>query len=172
MFWLGLVDLAMSSKPDSNQGGRITAFRLSNWSRDLLSGKMPDICIEEDELLTVRADGRIRVPLRVPRAARYQIARFGEWQGYKDEFYRYRLTPTALQDWDTIGSQASMMDVCVLRVRDPKILNQLRNSSTARYLEDLLGPTTVVIRPGAKEKVMMALAEMGYLTEVMQEETQ
>ncbi len=36
------------------------------------------------------------VPRLLPRAARYQIARFCEWGEEKEDEYRYRITPTTL----------------------------------------------------------------------------
>jgi hypothetical protein len=38
----------------------------------------------------------VDVPRLLPRAARYQIARFCEWDDEKEDEYRYRVTPSAL----------------------------------------------------------------------------
>jgi len=45
----------------------------------------------------VRSDGRIRLLPQARRDLRYQIARFCEWQGFSDGFYRYRVTPASLE---------------------------------------------------------------------------
>jgi hypothetical protein len=75
----------------------------------------------------------------------------------------------ALERWDQHGGQARMEHALVLRVTSPEILQELRASRAARFLGDPLGPTAVIVRPGAREKVLAALAEMGYLGEIVPE---
>jgi len=84
---------------------------------------------------------------------------------------RYALTvppslSRALEHWDEQGSQARLERVLVLRTRSPEILQTLRNSRAGRYLGDPLGPTAVIVKAGAGEKVLAALVEMGYLGEM------
>jgi hypothetical protein len=62
-----------------------------------------------------------------------------------------------------------MEHALVLRLSSPEILQELRTSRAARFLGDPLGPTTVIVNPGAREKVLAALAEMGYLGEIVSE---
>ena len=45
------------------------------------------------------------------------------------------------------------------------MLKELRASRAARYLGDPLGPTVIIVKAGAWEKVIGALAELGYLAE-------
>jgi hypothetical protein len=71
----------------------------------------------------------------------------------------------ALIRWDEHGTEARLEDVVVLRLSSPKLLDSLRKSRAARFLGNPLGPTTVVVKPGAGEKVLGILAEMGYLGE-------
>jgi hypothetical protein len=68
------------------------------------------------------------------------------------------------------GRQARIEQVQVLRVSSPEVLEQLRSSRAARFLGDPLGPTTVIVKAGAQEKVLAALVEMGYLGEILNEE--
>jgi hypothetical protein len=82
MSWLGLVELA---RPEEGQA--VSAFRLNG----------QPITSSENGKLTVTSNGRISVPRSVPRAARYQIARFCAWEGTKAEEYRYRLTTGSLE---------------------------------------------------------------------------
>ncbi|MBE9473316.1 MAG: helicase-associated domain-containing protein [Chloroflexi bacterium] len=77
---------------------------------------------------------------------------------------------TALERWDEHGRQARMEQVFVLRLSSPEILQELRASRAARFLGDPLGPTAVIVKPGAREKVLAALAEMGYLGEIISED--
>jgi hypothetical protein len=201
MHWLGLIDVAL---PEQEITRRMvpTAFRFSEWFADLVLHNTAPTLSEENGQITVRSDGRIRVPINAPRAGRYQVARFCEWDGLADGFYRYRLTPDslrmakdqglrinhllsllrryaiaippklvmALERWETKGSVARLERATILRVKDAELLKELRESRVSRFLGDLLGPTAIIVKPGAWEKVMGALAEMGYLGEVDFEE--
>jgi hypothetical protein len=76
----------------------------------------------------------------------------------------------ALERWEAEGTPARIEPLVVLRVASPEILQRLRASRAARFLGDPLGPTAVIVKPGAQEKVLAALAEMGYLGELIHEE--
>lgn len=71
----------------------------------------------------------------------------------------------AIQRWDQHGTQARIENVVVLRVASPEILKELQSSRAARFLGDPIGPTTIQVNPGAWEKVLGALAELGYLAQ-------
>ena len=73
----------------------------------------------------------------------------------------------ALKEWEAQGAEARVVQVSVLRVSAPEILQALRASKAKRFLGDLLGSTTVVVKSGAEEKVLAALVELGYLGEVV-----
>jgi hypothetical protein len=95
MHWLGMTDLAYpESKPNSL--GAPTAFRVSRWGGSLLNSEAPPGLPEENEIPKTSMEGRLRVPHLAPRAARYQVARFCEWEGEDGSVYRYRLTPASL----------------------------------------------------------------------------
>jgi len=72
----------------------------------------------------------------------------------------------ALERWEEHGSEARLERALILRVRTPEILQSLRNSRCARYLGDSLGPTAAIVKPGAGEKLLAALAEMGFMGEL------
>jgi hypothetical protein len=72
---------------------------------------------------------------------------------------------SALERFEEHGRQARIEQVQVLRLSSPEILAELRASRAARFLGDPLGPTTVIVKAGAQEKVLAALVEMGYLGE-------
>ena len=91
MHWLGMVDLAAAQK-----GAPRLAFRFSSWAEDLFEGQIPAIPWEEDQSPTLNSQGQILVPRLAPRAGRYLIARFCEWEGKKRDNYAYILTPTSL----------------------------------------------------------------------------
>jgi hypothetical protein len=185
LFWLGMVDLAFPEK-----GMAPSAFRLANQEY-----RIPKT---ETEKLHVTSQGRVDVPRLLPRAARYQIARFCEWGEEKEDEYRYRITPAALasakeqglkvgqllallrkhaaapipppvvhaiQRWENQGTEARLETHTVLRVSSPQVLEELRKSRAGRFLEESLGPTAAVVKPGASARVLAALAELGLLAE-------
>ncbi len=81
--WLGMAELASPS-----EGKDVTAFRLL--SVENLRSKV------EDAKLQVTSQGKISVSRFVPRAVRYQVARFCEWDDEKPDEYKYRITPHSL----------------------------------------------------------------------------
>lgn len=89
--WLGILELA--STDDSSE---VTAFRNSNWAKYLLAGEPPLGITEDKDQVHIRSDGRISATFRVPRAIRYQIARFCSWEDETPYEYRYQLTPKSL----------------------------------------------------------------------------
>ncbi len=72
----------------------------------------------------------------------------------------------ALRAFERSGAQAHIVHSPVLRLGTPEMLQELRRSRAARYLGDVLGPAAVLVRPGAEEKVLEILAELGILGEI------
>ncbi len=91
LHWLGIFDLAAPAA-----GAAPTAFRHSAWSAVLWHGSAPDLP-KETAQARASSDGLIRAPAGMPRAARYQLARFCQWEGETAQEYRYRVTPGALE---------------------------------------------------------------------------
>ena len=195
LHWLGILDLA-----GSTASSEPAAFRFSEWAEALLQEYTPaPVLAVEDAPVQTLPDGRLRLTRLTPRAVRYQVARFCEWEYEAPQGeYRYRITPAslekaskqglrlshlltllrkhaasplspslvqALERWENNGTQAFLENVCVLKVSTPEIMNALRRSPAARFLGDPLGPTTIIVKPAALEKVRAALVELGYLAE-------
>ncbi len=192
LHWLGILELA---SPES--GRPPTAFRLSRWAPALLKGEPVAGLPPEEESVLISSDARLRLPRLVPRAVRYQIARFCQWEEASLDAYAYRLSHASLQRareqglkvahllsllqkhatavppslvkalerWDRYGSQARLERLLVLRLKNPEMLEEIRRSRAARFLGAILGPTAVAVKPGAEQKVLAILAEMGYLAE-------
>ena len=72
----------------------------------------------------------------------------------------------ALERWDKQGSEVRLEKMVVLRVASEDILLALRKSRASRFLGEPLGPSTIAVKSGAIEKVLGALAELGYLGEI------
>jgi hypothetical protein len=172
----------------TQEGSEITSFRISS----SIAKK------EERGKITASSNGRILVERTAPRAVRYQMARFCEWNESRPGEYRYTITPAslkkateqglkvehllsllakhaaggvppvlvkALKRWEANGTEARVQTQVILRVSRPEVLEELRKSKAGRFLGELLGPTSAVIKDGAQSKVLAALAELGLLAE-------
>ncbi len=84
LYWLGQVELATRTGSEV-----VSAFRVAHCKSSNLN--------EEDRKLYVSAQGKISVPRLLPRSARYQIARFCEWENEKADEYVYQVTTTSLK---------------------------------------------------------------------------
>jgi len=84
LFWLGQVELATPE-----EGAEPTAFRVISENVAVKS---------EAGKLVARSNGQIAVPRFAPRAVRYQVARFCEWNEAKADEYRYTITPASLKN--------------------------------------------------------------------------
>jgi hypothetical protein len=82
LHWLGQVDLATAE-----EGGAATSFRLSSLEQKEERGK-----------IAVGSNSRISVERFAPRAVRYQIARFTDWEASPNpDEYRYQVTTDSLK---------------------------------------------------------------------------
>ena len=73
----------------------------------------------------------------------------------------------ALKRWEVNGTEARVQTQVILKVGRPEILEEMRKSKAAKYLGEVLSPTTVVVKSGAIQKVIDALTELGLLAEVI-----
>jgi len=92
LHWLGFYDLAAPEKDEAT-----SAFRPSTWAADLWMEQPPSSLPVEDGQITVYSSGRLDVPRTLPRAVRYQLARFTAWDGENEAGYQYHFTPQALE---------------------------------------------------------------------------
>jgi hypothetical protein len=72
----------------------------------------------------------------------------------------------AIERWEREGVEVTAQPLLVLRTTTPDVLQTIRASRLARYLGEPLGPTAIIVKPGALEKVRTGLAEMGILAEL------
>ena len=72
----------------------------------------------------------------------------------------------ALKRWEVNGTEARVQTQVILKVSRPEVLEEMRRSKAARFLGEVLSPTTVIIKSGAIQKVIEALTELGLLAEV------
>jgi len=70
----------------------------------------------------------------------------------------------AILRWARYGSEAALERGLVLRVASPEIMRRLRSEpATRRYVDEVLGPTTALIRPQHVEALLAAAARSGLL---------
>src|SRR5512146_3224198 len=82
LYALGMVELA-----SAEDGGPLTAFHML---------EAPMQKVEENGKIAVASNSKLVAPRLVPRAVRYQLARFCEWDEEKPDVYRYHVTPRSL----------------------------------------------------------------------------
>lgn len=100
LHWLGVIDLG-----GVDEDAPATCFRLAPTSLRLLGQPTATIQPDPAALAFVQPDGCISAPIGLPRALRYQIARFCVWEGRDRDGYEYRLSPSSVQFAQTQGLQ-------------------------------------------------------------------
>jgi hypothetical protein len=110
LHWLGFLDLGGSRK-----GVPPEAFRLSRMANNLIENKPPEGLMIEDGSITALRNGKITCPREVPRAVRYQLARFCEAGGVNDRGYLYQITAGSLKNAADQGLQAEQLSTLLTR---------------------------------------------------------
>lgn len=183
LFWLGQVDLAAPQEGAEPASFCLSSFDAKNEERGKITAS------STGRILVERASPRA-VRYQVARFCEWKESKEEEYhysitptslkkaaeQGLKVEHLLSLLAKysaggvppvlaKALKRWEANGTEARVQTQVVLRVSRPEVLEELRKSKGARFLGELLGPTTVVIKDGAQSKVLAALAELGLLAE-------
>lgn len=92
LYWFGLIELGSK---DNNSP--ILSFRINSKFKDLLENEpTPQTLPEETEKIRLQSNDKITIGRFVPRTVRYQIARFCDWAGIKNESYLYLITSQSL----------------------------------------------------------------------------
>jgi len=191
LFWLGVLDLASPTTGSSAAAFRTSIWagallegsapgnmppedvplqvasngrlRLFSLTPRLVRYQVARFCVWESDTIN---EYRYRITPASLEQARGQGLRLSHILGLLRRHAAAPLPPNlvqALERWDQQGAQARLEQAVILRFNTPDLLAAVRQSKAARFLGDVLGPTTVIVKPGAQEKVLAALAEMGYL---------
>jgi hypothetical protein len=96
MFWLGQVELG-----NLITQGIVNAFRLITKDYIFKNAEIPK--------LNVTAQSKITIPRLFPRASRYQISRFCEWNDEINDDYHYRVTTDSLSQAMEQGLKISQL---------------------------------------------------------------
>ena len=197
LYWLGILDLAAPEAEKSIRAFRFSEWSETLLGGDApvgIAGDEEKIIARSDGRLVISRKVPRSVRYQVARFCDWGELRRGEYyyqltpgslQRAEEnglqlkqllallEKHAAQVPPnlvTALERYQEQGKQARMEQVLVLRLTSPEILTALRASKAARFLGDPLGPTTVVVKPGAQEKILSALVEMGYLGEIVDDQ--
>ena len=188
LHWLGLVDLA-----SAEENGHATAFRSSSVKQKEEKGKVTvgsngRISVEQLAPRTTRYqiarfchwveekpdEYRYLVTVNSLERARGQGLKADQLLGILRKHAGPPIPPAfarALQRWEANGTEAQVERLIVLKVSKPEVLKELKDSKAGRFLGEQLGPVTVVVKPGAQDKILAALAELGLLANI-DDETQ
>lgn len=191
LHWLGMADLA-----SPEEGKEATAFRIKSKIEGQKSDLRPStfdgkIAVTSNGKITVSRLFSRAVRYQISRFCewgdeypdeyKYQVTAqsltHAKEQGLKAEQllsllvkYTNGTVPPALvkalKQWEAHGTEARVESLLVLRVNRPEIMEEMRKSKAAKFLGEVLNPTAVVVKSGAIQKVMAALAELGLLAEI------
>ncbi len=192
LHWLGLLDLAGPSNQEATAFRRspLAADLLANRPAEKLPAGEPRIHLSSQGKihLSPAADLALRYQIarftewetvtdegytyRITPASLQRAASQGLTSAHLLALlqkYRLPVPPalkTALARWEKQTRPAARLQTALLlRLASPQILAELQNSPAARFIQEQIGPTTVIIQPGARQQVLAALAERGWLTE-------
>jgi hypothetical protein len=131
LHWLGLLDLACPA-----EGAPPTAFRAHVEPKQPAAGTAK---------LTVTSQGIINVPRLAPLAARYQVARFCQWEPFNGQEYPYRVTAGSLKRAREQGLKAGhLLTILRKQVSDPlppsfvKALQRWEQNGSEARIENLV----------------------------------
>jgi hypothetical protein len=187
LHWLGQVDLCVAEG-----AAEPASFRVVNSESHIASKEDNKLHISSQGLISIPRLAPRVVRYQVSRFCEWEGSREAVYryrlstnsltkakeQGLKTEHLLALLIkhtdagvpPTlvkALKRWEVSGTEARVQTQVILKVSKPEVLEELRRSKAAKFLGEVLSPTTVIIKGGAIQKIQEALTELGLLTEVI-----
>ena len=76
----------------------------------------------------------------------------------------------AVESWEEEGVRIRVRQTTLLVVKDAEVLEALRAAPGVRpLLGEVVGPLAVTVRPGERDRLLAAVAELGYLSDVEEE---
>jgi hypothetical protein len=91
LFGFGFVEIGMSEL------GVVSAFRVSEWAAQLLANQPVKEDFEEVNKVTMNSEGTIETYTNTERVVRYQIGRFADWSGKRNNRYQYQISAGSLE---------------------------------------------------------------------------
>jgi hypothetical protein len=193
LHWLGFCDLATSAVNQAANALRISAWGTDLWVQQppaTLTTAEEKIRIDSSGKVFVPRKTARTVRYQIARFCEWDHLAGDEYQyhlsprsvkhaidqGLKTAHFltlvqrslAHPLPPsikTALENWEKQGSEVRIQQAILLRVSNPQILSSLQSGRSARYILEVLSPTSAIIQPGGVEPIRKALLGSGYLTE-------
>jgi hypothetical protein len=187
LHWLGQVDLSIAEG-----AGEPTAFKINSTAESQRLNEAGKIHVSSQGVVSIPRSAPRVVRYQVSRFCewdepkdevyRYHISTNSlskaREQGLKAEHLLALLSrhtdagvpPSlvkALKRWEVNGTEARVQTQVILKVSSLEVLEEMRKSKAAKFLGEVLNPTTVVVKSGAIQKVLEALTELGLLAEVI-----
>jgi hypothetical protein len=196
LYWLGMLDLACPETSDEVTAFRLSRWSRALFNGKPPKGMSVEdepLVVRSDARVSVRwlVPRRVRYQLarfcewgkETPEEYQYQISSASLTSAKKQGLtvsqlltllnrYAKVVPPSllkALERWEKLGSEARLEKLVILRVTSVEVLQSLRASRASRFLGEPLGPNTIAIKPGATQKVLGVLAELGYLGEIRED---
>jgi hypothetical protein len=185
LHWLGQVDLSIAEGASEP-----TAFRIKSTAEDQKRDETGKINVSSQGVISIPRSAPRVVRYQVSRFCewdqlkedvyRYRLSTSSlskaREQGLKVEHLLVLLSrhtdagvpPSlvkALKRWEVNGTEARLQTQVILKVSRPEVLDEMRKSKAAKFLGEVLSPTTVIVKGGAIQKVMEALMELGIVGE-------
>ena len=112
LHWLGMADLA---SPEN--GKDFTAFRVTQHAtRNTHAGTQVNMYTGKQGKITIASSGKISVERLAPRAIRYQIARFCDWDNERADEYQYHVSARSLKRASEQGLKAEQLLSLLVKV--------------------------------------------------------
>ncbi len=166
MHYLGLIDLAAPAA-----GSQPNAFRWSAWSSSLLTNQVPPIREPAASPIKLLTSGLLHVPRTASRSVRYQLARFCEWEGLKDNIYRFRISHAGLVQAVKQRLQPSQMIALLQKSAEPPlpsgILNAIHHWEKAGSATQLQSAMLIRVESAVVLEKLQASRAGRYISEVI-----
>jgi hypothetical protein len=194
MYWLGLTDLSMAEEDGAVTAFRLSKRGLDMLEGHVPAQSHPEdglLHVSSNGRITVpeyfprpvrylvsrcsewekegQTDFRYRLTPASLKKAQEQGIRVSQLLSILNKYKAAAIPPSfsrAMNRWEINGTEARLEAPIILRLSRPEVLDELRKSKAGRFLGEILGSTTVVVKQGAREKVVAALGELGILTDI------
>lgn len=153
LFDLGMVQTGqLKDQPESQ------VFQLTPWFSASLHPEEKLELPEENQPVLVGRDGKLEMTPLVPRIARYQLSRFGEWHTLRPDRFVFQLTPASLQAAAEQGLELKHLRALLRKYGKPGIPPALQKALTrweSQGLEARIEPLLVLrlAKPELLEKL-------------------
>jgi hypothetical protein len=191
---LGLVDLAFpekNTKPAAFRWSRWASSLLDGHPPSIKEPVLGKIHLFNSGLITVPRSASRPVRYQIARFCQwenrkgddfyYRISPAGFQQASKQGLSPAQLIPflhkyaenplppgimQAVEHWDKTGTTNHIHAAILLRLENSETMEKLQHTKAARFINEVITPTTCLIKQGSQEIIRDTLAELGYLVDI------